>query len=66
MMCDKIVSGRTKGNLSYMTVVRSATMNRLQTVPLTKWWGEEFGVAQLKMLRFSVGVTRTDTFRNQT
>ena len=42
----------------YKTVVRPAMMYGLETVPLTKKQEAELAVAELKMLRFSLGVTR--------
>ena len=37
----------------------------LDTVALTKRQEAEMEVAELKMLRFSLGVTRMDTIRNE-
>ena len=37
----------------------------LDTVALTKRQEAEMQVAELKMLRFSLGVTRMDTIRNE-
>ena len=49
----------------YKTVVRPAMLYGLETVPLTKKQEAELAVAELKMLRFSLGVTRTDKIKNE-
>ena len=46
-------------------VVRSAMLYGLETVPLTKKQEAELSVAELKMLRFSLGVTRMDKIKNE-
>ena len=40
-------------------------LNGLETVALTKRQDAEMDVAELKMLRFSLGVTRRYTIRNE-
>ncbi|XP_063875044.1 uncharacterized protein LOC135108200 [Scylla paramamosain] len=61
--CDRKVSARTKGKI-YKTVVRPAMLYGMETVPLTKKQEAELEVAELKMLRFALGVTRMDKIRN--
>ena len=49
----------------YKTVVRPAMLYGLETVPLTKKQEAELAVVELKMLRFSLGVTRMDEIKNK-
>ncbi|KAK3531584.1 hypothetical protein QTP70_024969, partial [Hemibagrus guttatus] len=52
------------GKEVYRTVVRPAMLYGLETVSLRKRQESELEVAELKMLRFSLGVTRLDRIRN--
>ncbi|KAK3528842.1 hypothetical protein QTP70_011765 [Hemibagrus guttatus] len=58
------ISARIKGKV-YRTVVRAAMLYGLETVSLRKRQESELEVAELKMLRFSLGVTRLDRIRNE-
>ena len=53
-----------KGKL-YKTVVRPAMLYGLETVTLRKRQETELEVAETKMLRFSLGVTKMDRIRNE-
>ncbi|KAK3509068.1 hypothetical protein QTP70_020206 [Hemibagrus guttatus] len=64
VMCDRKISARIKGKV-YRTVVRPAMLYGLETVSLRKRQESELEVAELKMLRFSLGVTRLDRIRNE-
>lgn len=64
VMCDRRISAKIKGKV-YKTVVRPAMMYGLETVALKKRQVAELEVAELKMLRFSLGVTRLDRIRNE-
>ncbi|KAI5105228.1 hypothetical protein C0J45_4900, partial [Silurus meridionalis] len=64
VICDRRVSARVKGK-GYRTVVRPAMLYGLETVALSKRQEVELEVAELKMLRFSLGVTRMDRIRNE-
>ncbi|KAK3565958.1 hypothetical protein QTP86_023364 [Hemibagrus guttatus] len=64
VLCDRKISARIKGKL-YRTVVRPAMLYGLETVSLRKRQESELEVAELKMLRFSLGVTRLDRIRNE-
>ncbi|KAK3536438.1 hypothetical protein QTP86_009951 [Hemibagrus guttatus] len=64
VLCDQKISARIKGKV-YRTVVRAAMLYGLETVPLRKRQESELEVAELKMLRFSLGVTRLDRIRNE-
>ncbi|KAK3552305.1 hypothetical protein QTP86_010101 [Hemibagrus guttatus] len=64
VLCDRKISARIKGKV-YRTVVRPAMLYGLETVSLRKMQESELEVAELKMLRFSLGVTRLDRIRNE-
>ncbi|KAK3549329.1 hypothetical protein QTP70_034557 [Hemibagrus guttatus] len=64
VLCDQKISARIKGKV-YRTVVRPAMLYGLETVSLRKRQELELEVAELKMLRFSLGVTRLDRIRNE-
>ena len=64
VICDRRVPARVKGKM-YKVAVRPAMLYGLETVALTKRQEAELEVAELKMLRFSLGVTRLDMIRNQ-
>ncbi|KAK3507291.1 hypothetical protein QTP70_013548 [Hemibagrus guttatus] len=64
VLCDQKISARIKGKV-YRTVVRPAMLYGLETVSLRKTQESELEVAELKMLRFSLGVTRLDRIRNE-
>ncbi|KAK3506639.1 hypothetical protein QTP70_011245 [Hemibagrus guttatus] len=64
VLCERKISARIKGKV-YRTVVRAAMLYGLETVSLRKRQESELEVAELKMLRFSLGVTRLDRIRNK-
>ncbi|KAK3574713.1 hypothetical protein QTP86_015385 [Hemibagrus guttatus] len=64
VLCDRKISARIKGKV-YRTVVRPAMLYGLETVSLRKRQESELEVAELKMLRFSLGVTRLDRIKNE-
>ena len=64
MICDRRLSAYAKGKV-YKTVVRPAMLYGLDTVPLTKKQEAELAVAELKMLRFSLGFTRMEKIKNE-
>ena len=59
VICDRRVPARVKGKV-YKVAVRTAMVYGLETVALTKRHETEMEVAELKMLRFALGVTRMD------
>ena len=63
MICGKSILAKIKGRM-YKTVVKPAMFYGLEAVALTKKQEAELEVAEMRMLRFSVGVTRIDTKRN--
>ena len=64
VICDRRVPAREKGKV-YKVVVRSAMLYGLETGALTKRQEAEIEVAELKMLRFSLGVSRMDKVSNE-
>ena len=64
VICDRRVPATVKGKV-YKVTVRPAMLYGLETVALTKKQEAEMEVAELKMLRFSLGVTRMDKIRNE-
>ncbi|KAK3531629.1 hypothetical protein QTP70_025816, partial [Hemibagrus guttatus] len=64
VLCDRKISARIKGKV-YKIVVRPAMLYGLETVSLRKRQESELEVAELKMLRLSLGVTRLDKIRNE-
>ena len=64
VICDRRVPARVKGKV-YRVAVRPAMLYGLETVALTKRQEAEMEVSELKMLRFSLGVTRMDKIRNE-
>ena len=62
--CNRRLSACPKGKV-YKTVVRPAMLYGLETVPLTKKQEAEIAIAELKMLRFSLGVMRMDKIKNE-
>ena len=64
VICDKRLPARGKVKV-YGSVVRPAMVYGLETVAVTKKQVEEMKVAEMKILRFAMGVTRKDKIRNE-
>ena len=64
VICDRRMPVRVKGDV-YKVVVRPTMMHGLETMALTKRQEAELEVAELKMLRFALGVTIMDKIRNE-
>ena len=64
IICDRRLPARVKGKV-YSSVVRPAMVYGLETVAVTKKQVEEMEVAEMKMLRFAMGVTRKDKNGNE-
>ena len=64
VICDRRLPAKVKGKV-YSPVVRPAMVYGLETVAVTKKQVEEMEVAEMKMLRFTTGVTRKDKIRNE-
>ena len=63
VMCDKRMPAKLKGKV-YNAVIRPAMAYGLETLPLTKRQEMDLEVAEMKMLRWSMGWTRKDRVRN--
>ena len=59
VICDRRVPAEMKGK-HYKTAVRPPVLYGLETVALTRKQEMELEVAELRMLRYSLGVTRLD------
>ena len=64
VICDRSVQARVKGKV-YKVAVRPAMVYGLETVALTKRQEAEMEVAELKMLRFPLGVTIMYKIKNE-
>ena len=62
--CDRRVPIRLKGKV-YKTVVRPALTYGLETAPIKKNEEKKLDVAEMKMLRWMSGVTRSDRIRSE-
>ena len=63
VICDRRLPSRVKEKV-YSSVVRSTMVYGLETLAVTKKQVEEMDVAEMKMLRFAMGVTRKYKIRN--
>ena len=61
---NKGVAAKLKGN-AYKRAVRPSMLFGLETVAPTQRQEAELEIAEVKMLRFSLGVTRLDRIRDQ-
>ena len=64
VICDRRLPARIKGKM-YSSMVRPAMVYGLETMAVTKKQVEEMEVAEMKMLRFAMGVMRKDKIRNE-
>ena len=64
VMCDRKVSATMKGQL-YKTMVQPAMMYGIETLAVTKAQERKMQVAEMKILRWSLGITRKDRIRNE-
>ena len=64
VICNRRLPARVKGKV-YGSVVRPATVYGLEMVAVTKKQVKEMEVAEMKMLRFAMGVMRKDKIRNK-
>ena len=63
-MCDKKVTDELKGRV-YKVMLRPALLHGMETVAATKTQEKRTEVAEMKILRFSIGKTREDRIRNE-
>uniref|UniRef100_A0A8D9A949 Endonuclease-reverse transcriptase n=1 Tax=Cacopsylla melanoneura TaxID=428564 RepID=A0A8D9A949_9HEMI len=64
VLCDKRMNLKMKGKV-YKTVVRPAMMYGAETWAMKKIHEKRLEVAEMRMLRWSCGVTRMDRIRNE-
>ena len=64
VICDRRLPARVKEKVD-SSMVRPAMVYGLETVAVTKKQVKEMEVAEMKMLRFAMGVTRKDKIRNE-
>ena len=64
LICDKKVSARVKGVI-YRSVIRPAMIFGSETWPIKKIQERKMEVAEMRMLRWMLGVTREDRIRNE-
>ena len=64
VICNRRLPARVKGKV-YSSVVRPAMVYGIETIAVTKKQVEEMEVAEMKMLRFAIGVTRKDKIRKK-
>ena len=64
VLCDSKLSARVKGKM-YKSVVRPAMLYRMETVAVTERQVGEMEVAELKMVRWALGMTIMDKIRNE-
>ena len=64
VICDRRFPARVKGKV-YSSVLRPEMVYGLKMVAVTKKQVEEMEVAEMKMLRFAMGVTRKHKIRNE-
>ena len=64
VLCDRKLSARVKSKM-YKSVVRPAMLYRMETVAVTERPVGKMEVAELKMVKWALGVTRKDKIRNK-
>ena len=64
VLCDRKLSARAKGKM-YKSVVRPAMLHGMEMVAVTERQEGEMEVAELKIVRWALGVTRKDKIRNE-
>ena len=64
VLCDRKLSAKIKGKM-YKSVIRPTMFYEMETVAVTKRQVGKMEVAELKMVRWALGVTRKDKIRNE-
>ncbi|XP_047492005.1 uncharacterized protein LOC125041211 [Penaeus chinensis] len=65
LLCDRRVPAKLKGRI-FKTMVRPVMLYGMEAVAVTKGQERKMEVAEMRMLRFSLGKTRLDRVRNST
>ena len=64
VLCDRKLSARVMGKM-YKSIVSPAMLYGMETEAVTKRQVEKMEVAELKMMRWALGVTRKTKIRNK-
>ena len=64
VLCDRKLSAKVKGEM-YKSVVRPTMLYGMETVAVTERQVGKMEVAELKMVRWALKVTRKDNIRNK-
>ena len=64
VLCDRKLSAKVKGKM-YKSVVRPTMLYGMETVAVTERQMGKMEVAELKMVRWALGVTRKDKIRSE-
>ena len=64
VLCDRKLSAKVKGKM-YKSVVRPTMLYGMEMVAVTERHVGKMEVAELKMVRWALGVTRKDKIRNE-
>ena len=64
VLCDKKLSAKIKGKM-YKSVVKPTMLYGMETVAVTERQMEKMEVAELKMVRWALGVTKKHKIRNE-
>ena len=64
ILCDRMLSAKVKGKM-YKSVVRPTMFYGMETVAVMERQVGKMEVAELKMVRWALGVTRKDKIRNE-
>ena len=64
VLCDRKLSAKVKGKI-YKSVVRPAMLYGMETVAVTERQMGKMEIAELKMVKWALGVTRKDKIRNE-
>ena len=64
IVCDRMLSAKVKGKM-YQNVVRPAMLSEMETAAMTEKQVEKMEVAEFKMVRWALGVTRKDKIKNK-
>ncbi|XP_037801969.1 uncharacterized protein LOC119596714 [Penaeus monodon] len=65
VLCDRNMPIGVKGKI-YRTCVRPALLYDMETIPVTKLQEVKMEVAEMRILRFTLGLTRKNRIRNET
>ena len=63
VLCDRELSARVKGKM-YKSAVRPAMLYGMETMAVTERQMGKMEIAELKMVRWALGVIRKDKIRN--